>query len=123
MKPILFATILAISGLTAAPMTSLAAQPLNMTVAFSPNPPRQGTETVTIALSDGAHRPVNGAHVSIATNMPSMSMSGPTVVAASKGNGRYVASMKIAFATRWAFNVVAKTNGKTVSRTITQDVK
>lgn len=123
MKPVLFAAVLAISGLTAAPVTTLAAQPLNMAVTFSPNPPRRGTETVTIVLTDGAHKPVNGAHVSIATNMPTMSMSGPTVVATPKGHGRYVASLNVAFATRWAFTVAAKRNDRTVSRTITQDVK
>lgn len=123
MKPILFAAIFAISGLTAAPITILAAQPLNMTVNFSPNPARQGTETVTIALTDGAHRPVNSAHVSMATSMPTMSMSGPTIVAAPKGHGHYVAWLKIAFATRWAFTVTAKSHGQTLSRTVTQDVK
>ena len=122
MKPILFAAVLAISGLLARPVATLAAQPLNMTVNFSPNPPRQGTESVTIGLTDGVHKPVSGAHVTIATNMPSMSMSGPTVIAASKGNGHYAASLKIAFATRWVFTIVAKSNGKTVTRTITQDI-
>ena len=123
MKPIILAAALAVFGLSAAPLATLAAQPLNMAVTFSPNPPRQGTETITVMLTDGARKPVSGAHVSVATNMPAMSMSGPTVVAAPKGNGRYVASVKIAFATRWAFTVAAKSNGKTVSRTITQDVK
>ena len=123
MKPILLAAALAFSGLLTAPLATLAAPPLNMTVTFSPNPPRQGTETITVMLTNGAHKPVSGAHVTVATNMPTMSMSGPTVVAAPKGNGRYVASVKVAFATRWAFTVAAKSNGKTVSRTVMQDVK
>lgn len=123
MKPIILAAALAVTGVLAAPIASLGAQPLNMAVTFSPNPPRQGTETVIVTLTDGAHKPITGAHVSIATSMPSMSMTGPTVVAASKGNGRYVASVKIAFATRWAFTATAKSSGKTVSRTLTQDVK
>lgn len=123
MKPIFLAAALGVSGLSAAPLATLAAQALNMAVTFSPNPPRQGIETITVMLTDGAHNPVSGAHVSVATNMPAMSMSGPTVVAASKGHGRYVASVKVAFATRWTFTVAAKSSGKTVSSTITQDVK
>lgn len=123
MKRFVLAAALALTGLAVAPVRSLAAQPLNMTVNFSPNPARQGTETVTVVLTGGAHKPVTGAHVSVSTSMPAMSMTGPTVVARSKGNGRYVASLKIAFATRWTFTATAKSNGKTVSRTITQDVK
>lgn len=123
MKFLILAAALALSSLAAAPLAIQAAQPLNMTVIFSPNPPRQGTETVTIALTNGTHKPVNGAHVSVATSMPSMSMSGPTAVASPKGNGRYVAFVPIAFATRWAFTVVAKSNGNVVTRTIAQVVK
>lgn len=123
MKPIIIAAAIAVSGMLAAPIVTLAAPPLNMAVSFSPNPPRQGTETVTVRLTDGAHKPVNAAHVSVATSMPTMSMTGPTVLAASKGNGRYVAAIKIGFATRWAFTVTAKSKGKTATHTITQDVK
>lgn len=123
MKPIILAAALAVTSVLAAPIASLAAKPLNMAVHFSPNPPRQGAETITVMLTNSAHKPVSGARVSIETSMPSMSMSGPTVVAAGKGNGRYTASMKIAFATRWAFTIVAKSNGHTVTQSITQDVK
>lgn len=123
MKVISIASAFVLSVLLAAPTESFAAKPLNMAVSFSPNPARQGAETITVALTDATHKPVNGAHVSVATNMPTMSMSGPTVVASPKGNGRYAASLKIAFATRWAFTIVAKSGGKTVSRAITADIK
>jgi len=123
MKPIHLVATLAISGLAVMPLATVASQPLNMAVSFSPNPPKQGTETITVQVSDGSHKAVNGATVTIATAMPSMSMSGPIVQATAKGNGRYVASVKLAFATRWAFKVSAKADGKTVTRTIAQDVK
>ena len=123
MKPLIIATVLAVTGFVIAPILTFAAQPLNLAVSFSPNPPRQGMEIVTVLVTDGTHKPVNGAHVSVASRMPTMSMTGPTVAASPKGNGRYVATLKIAFATRWAFTATAKSNGKTVSRTITQEVK
>lgn len=123
MKSCIIAAIFSAVSFVLAPISTFAAQPLNMAVSLSPNPPRQGTETVTVTLTDGAHKPVNGAHVSVAASMPTMSMAGPTVVAAPKGNGRYVAALKIAFSTRWVFMVTAKGNDKTISRTITQDVK
>lgn len=113
----------ALAGIAVTPTAAFAAQPLNVAATFSPNPPRRGTETITVILTDGARKPVNGARVSIATNMPAMSMTGPTLVASAKGNGRYSASVRIAFATRWAFVVVAKARGKTVTRTIVRDVK
>lgn len=123
MKRIILTAALAASTVLAAPITVFAAQPLNMAVTFAPNPPHHGTETITVVLTSAAHKPVSGAHVNVASSMPTMSMSGPRVDASPRGNGRYVASMKIAFATRWAFTVTAKSNGKTVSRTITEDVK
>lgn len=123
MKRIILAAALAVAGLVVIPISSFAAQRLNMAVSLSPNPPRQGTDTVIVTLTDVANKPVTGAHASIATSMPTMSMRGPMVVAEPRGNGRYVASLKIAFATRWAFTATAKSNGTTVSRTITQDVK
>lgn len=105
------------------PMFAAAASPFSATVSFSPNPPKQGAETIIVRLSDASHRPVNGATVSISTAMPTMSMTGPTLQAAAKGNGRYEATTKLNFATRWVFIIVAKSNGNTVTRTITQNIK
>jgi len=122
MKSFVFALVAALA-LSMLPMFAGAASPLSATVSFSPNPPKQGTETIIVRLSDTSHRPVNGATVSISTAMPTMSMSGPTLQAAAKGNGRYEATTKLSFATRWVFTVTAKANGQTVRRTIQQDVK
>jgi len=123
MKPVHLVAALAISTLAAIPLGTVASQPLNIAASFSPNPPKQGTETITVQISDGSHKPVNGASVSISTAMPSMSMSGPSAQATSKGNGRYVASVNLAFAARWTFKITAKVDGKVLTRTIAQDVK
>jgi len=61
--------------------------------------------------------------VSIATSMPAMSMSGPTVRAISKGNGTYVAALNLNFATRWSFAAIAQAGGRTARRVVQQDVK
>ncbi len=123
MKRLGLVAAIAVAILAVAQISTLAAQPLKMSVSFSPNPPQPGTETVTVRLTDGAHEPVNGAHVSVATSMPEMSMAGPTALASPKGNGRYVALLKIAFTTRWAFTVTAKSDGKAVSRKFVQMVQ
>ncbi len=123
MKRLRLVAAIAVAILAVAKTSTLAAQPLKIAVSFSPNPPRSGTETVIVRLTDGAHEPVNGARVSVATSMPTMSMAGPTALASPKGNGRYVAFLKIAFTTRWAFTVTAKSDGRAVSRTIDQMVK
>lgn len=114
---------LAIVAFATMPLTSLASQPLNMAVSFSPNPPEQGTETITVQIGDATHKPVNGGNVTISTAMPSMSMTGPSVQAIAKGNGRYVATIKLAFATRWSFTILAKVGGKTLKRTIASDIQ
>ncbi len=61
--------------------------------------------------------------MSIATSMPAMSMSGPTVRAISKGNGTYVAALNLNFATRWSFAAIAQAGGRTARRVVQQDVK
>ena len=95
----------------------------NMDVAFNPNPPRQGAETITVTLQDARREPMADADVTIATSMPSMSMSGPTVKAAQSRAGVYTAKLKLNFATQWRFDVTARSGGQSVTRSYTQDVK
>ncbi len=122
MKSTILAAAMAVAALASIPALAGAAQPPHIKVQFSPGPPRQGTETMTIVLTDGSGKPVNGAKVSVATSMPTMSMSGPTVSAKPKGSGRYVATVSLAFATRWGFTVQARANGTVAKRTILLDV-
>lgn len=65
MKPFTFAASILVWGLAASPLLRLAAQPLSMAVTFTPNPPKQGTETIVIQLTDASHRPVNNAKVTV----------------------------------------------------------
>ena len=123
MKSIILASVLVALGMAGAPVTTPAAQPLNMTVTFSPNPPRQGTETLNVMLTDGAHKPVNGAHVDIATSMPTMSMGGPTIKATPARPGVYVAKVNLNFATQWKFDVSAKFGAQSVTQSYSQNVK
>jgi YtkA-like len=122
-RAFIFVVALALTGLATPVALAATPGPPSMTVQFSPNPPKTGAETITVHLSDIHHRPVNGATVSIATSMPAMSMSGPTVRAISKGNGTYVAALKLNFATRWSFAAIAQAGGRTARRVVQQDVK
>jgi hypothetical protein len=69
---------------------------LAINTVFNPDPPRQGAETLTVAVKDVAGAPVKGAVVKITTQMPSMSMSGPGATAADNGDGTYSADGKTA---------------------------
>ncbi len=90
---------------------------------FSPDPPKQGPETITIRLEDAAGNPVKGASVSIVTSMPSMSMAGPTLTAGDNGDGTYSAQTNLNYATPWTFDVRAKAGTKTGHAVVEADVK
>lgn len=90
---------------------------------FAPDPPRQGAETITIGLEDAAGNPVKGATVTIATNMPSMSMRGPTLTAADNGDGTYSAQTNLNYATTWTFDVRAKAGAHKGRTSVKADVK
>lgn len=96
---------------------------LSIGTAFSPDPPKQGTETVTVRLQDPSGAPVKGADVRIVTTMPQMSMSGPTAVATDNGDGSYSAKIVVAYATKWVFAISAKSDEKTATATIDRFAK
>ncbi|TAM78246.1 hypothetical protein EPN44_01230 [bacterium] len=122
MKVFLIAAMLLV-GMASIPLSGMAAQPPTMAVAFDPNPPRLGDETIVIQITNASHQPVDHAKVTIATSMPGMSMNGPSVQATRKGSGRYVASVNLGFATRWAFVISAQVDGSLLRRTVMQEVK
>ena len=90
---------------------------------FSPDPPKQGAETITIGLKDASGNPVKGATVTVATTMPSMSMSGPTLTAADNGDGTYSTQTNLNYATPWTFDIRAKAGAKTGHLSVKADVK
>jgi len=61
----------------------------SMTLSFEPAPPKQGSETLTIALTDGSGNPAKGATVTIDTKMPDMQMTGPSIRLQDNGDGTY----------------------------------
>jgi len=90
---------------------------------FSPDPPKQGPETITIGIKDASGNAVKGAAVTIATTMPSMSMSGPTLTASDNGDGTYSAQTNLNYATGWTFDIRAKAGSKTGRISVKMDVK
>jgi nitrogen fixation protein FixH len=110
---------------TSTTTTATAQQAGDFTIStqFAPDPPKQGAETITIALNDAAGNPVKGATVTIATNMPSMSMAGPMLTAADNGDGTYSAQTNLNYATGWTFEIRAKAGTKTGHISVKADVK
>jgi len=98
-------------------------QDIAITTAFTPDPPQKGRDALTVTLKDGTGAPIKGATVKIDTTMPSMSMSGPSVVARDNGDGRYTAQLTLQYATNWQFAVSAKAAGKKGVAQVTADVK
>lgn len=90
--------------------------------AFSPDPPKEGRETLTITLTDPSGAPVKGADVTITTAMASMSMTGPTITAHDNGDGTYTAEMGLQYATTWTFTITAKNGTKSARSVLTQNV-
>lgn len=94
-----------------------------MTLAISPNPPKVGIDEVTIRFTGPGSRAVEGARITVATSMPSMSMAGATATARPLGNGRYVAAVKLAYATVWRIAVTARSGTAVVRRHLDVAVK
>jgi hypothetical protein len=94
-----------------------------MTTSFSPNPPKQGAETITVTVKNAGGDSVKGATVKIDTTMASMSMNGPTLTATEQGDGTYVAHAKLNYATTWTFNISATADGKSGKMRTTAEVK
>ena len=101
------------------------AVPGDLTIAttFSPDPPKQGSETLTVSVKDASGAPVKGAVVKITTTMPAMSMSGPSTTATDNGDGTYSAALSLQYATSWHFLVTASNDGKTTRSEVVQEVK
>lgn len=94
-----------------------------ISTAFNPDPPKQGSEALTITVKDAAGAPVKGAVVKITTQMPAMSMSGPSTAASDNGDGTYSANLSLQYATTWHFIITAFADGKTTRSEVVEDVK
>ena len=96
---------------------------LKVFASLKPAPPKQGPAVITVMVKDHAGKPVKGAIVKIASNMPSMSMTGPTVVAHETAPGTYAAKETLNFATTWTFDITASAAGKSGKAKVSTDVK
>ncbi len=95
---------------------------LEVTAAFTPEPPVQGVETITVTVKDASGAAVHGAHVKIATNMPAMSMKGPDLIAKDNGDGTYTTSAKLNYNTKWSFAIATDANGQHATTIVDKDV-
>jgi hypothetical protein len=98
------------------------AQVLAVSASVSLNPPKTGPATIVVTVSENG-KPVIGAKVTIKTDMPAMSMSGPTLRATDNGDGTYSALTNLTDATTWRLRISAKSGTKTGAATVTIDVK
>ena len=98
------------------------AQALAVSASVSPNPPKTGPATIVVTVSENG-KPVNGAKVTIKTDMPAMSMSGPTLRATDNGDGTYSALTNLTDATTWRLRISAKSGANTGAATVSIDVK
>ena len=111
------------SDTAASAAASQAAGDFNVTTQFSPDPPKQGSETITFTIKDASGNPLKGAIVSVATNMPKMSMVGPKLSANDNGDGTYAVQTNLNYATQWTFDVNVAAAGKTGVAHLVADVR
>jgi hypothetical protein len=104
-------------------MSGMNMSALLVSTAFDPKPPHQGPETITVTVKDAMGKLIKGAKVKIATNMPMMSMAGPTLTAQDNSDGTYSAQTNLNYATTWTFAVTASAQGKTGTARSKFDVK
>lgn len=90
---------------------------------FSPDPPKQGPQTITVTVKDAEGAAVKGATVKISSKMPTMSMDGPVLTATDNGDGTYAAQTNLNYATQWVFDIAVSAKGKSGTAHVTQDVK
>ena len=96
---------------------------LTISTPFNPDPLRQGAEALTITVKNADGTPAKGVVVKVTTQMPNMSMSGPTATAADNGDGTYSANLSLQYATSWHFIITASSNRRMARSELVEDVK
>jgi RND family efflux transporter MFP subunit len=92
----------------------------NVEFSTNPAPPRKGSNTIRVKLSEASGAPISGAEVSVTFFMPAMPAMGMAamrtpVTLSDKGNGLYEGSGQLDSGGTWQVTVVAKKNGQTVA--------
>ncbi len=85
-----------------------------------PAPPRKGSNTIRVKISEAGGAPISGAEVSVTFFMPAMPAMGMAamrtpVTLSEKGNGLYEGSAQLDSGGTWQVTIVAKKNGQTVA--------
>ena len=92
----------------------------NVELTTEPNPPRKGTNTFTVKLTDASGAPISGAEVSVTLVMPAMPAMGMAamrvpVTLSDKGNGVYEGTGQLGSGGTWQVTILAKKNGQVVA--------
>jgi RND family efflux transporter MFP subunit len=93
---------------------------VNVELATEPSPPRKGSNTIRVKLSEAGGAPISGADLSVTFFMPAMPAMGMAAMRApvslsDKGNGLYEGSAQLDSGGTWQVTVVAKKNGQTIA--------
>ena len=92
----------------------------NVELSTDPAPPRKGSNTIRVKLSEAGGAPISRADVSVTFFMPAMPAMGMAamrtpVALTDKGNGLYEGSAQLDSGGTWQVTIVAKKNGQTVA--------
>ncbi len=92
----------------------------NVETSTDPAPPRKGSNTIRVKLSEAGGAPISGAEVSVTFFIPAMPAMGMAamrtpVTLSDKGNGVYEGSAQLDSGGTWQVTIVAKKNGQTVA--------
>ncbi len=92
----------------------------NVETSTDPTPPRKGSNTIRVKLSEAGGAPISGAEVSVTFFIPAMPAMGMAamrtpVTLSDKGNGVYEGSAQLDSGGTWQVTIVAKKNGQTVA--------
>ena len=101
------------AGVTNAPQA-------NVELTTEPAPPRKGSNTIRVKLTDSSGTAISGGEVSVTFFMPAMAEMGMASMRvpaslADKGNGTYEGSAQLDSGGTWQVTIVAKKNGQTVA--------
>ena len=85
-----------------------------------PDPPRKGSNTFRVKITDANGAPISGAEVSVTFSMPAMPAMGMAamrtqVPLTEKGNGLYEGPGKLDSGGTWQVTILAKKNGQVVA--------
>ncbi len=123
--PVIFASVLSACSPKSdvATATFQDAGDFKVATQFSPDPPKQGPETITFTVKDANSSPLKDAIVSIKSDMPTMSMAGPKLNATDNGDGTYSVQTTLNYATEWDFAINVMAGGKSGTANIKEIVK